>query len=376
MRVAGKPYQPRTVLDARAHGVATAFQELSLVPTLSVAVNLFLPSPDTNRLGVVAMRRLEREAEALLAAHGISDIHPASLVGDLALGLRQRVEIVRALARRPRVLLLDEPTAALSDREWLFAQVATAVARGVAVLYISHKLDEVRRLCRRCVILRNGRKVLDSAVGDMSDDEIFSSMAGRSVVETFTSPPPAIRAGTPALRARTIRGPGVEDISFALAQGEVLGVAGLEGQGQSRFSSRWSACIRCIRERSRWRGFHGRCAPRNSRGGPNRAGAGGAQDRRHLQGSHHGRQRLLARDRPDHPIADHRPKGGATGGGACRAIRRSAGAIPAIWHRGALRRQPAKGGARPRPDDAGAVPAAVRPELAAWMSGPSKASTA
>ena len=234
MRVSGKRYQPRTALDARAHGVATAFQELSLVPTLSVAINLFLPSPDTNRLGVVAIRRLEREAEALLAAHGVSDIPPSALVSDLALGLRQRIEIVRALARRPRLLLLDEPTAALSDREWLFGQIKAAVARDVAVLYISHKLDEVRRLCRRCVILRNGRKVLDSAVSDMSDDEIFSSLAGRSLVETFPRAPSAVRTGTPALRVRALRGPGIEDISFTVAQGEVLGVAGLEGQGQSR----------------------------------------------------------------------------------------------------------------------------------------------
>ena len=234
MRVAGKRYQPRTVLDARAHGVATAFQELSLVPTLSVALNLFLPSPDTNRLGVVAIRRLEREAKVLLAAHGVSDIHPATLVSDLALGQRQRIEIVRALARQPRLLLLDEPTAALSDREWLFAQIHASVARGVAVLYISHKLDEVRRLCRRCVILRNGRKVLDSAVSDMSDDEIFSSLVGRSLVETLPRTPPVIRAGTPALRAGALRGPGIEDVSFTVAQGEVLGVAGLEGQGQSR----------------------------------------------------------------------------------------------------------------------------------------------
>jgi ribose transport system ATP-binding protein len=233
MLVGGTPYHPHTILEARAHGVATAFQELSLVPTLSVAVNLFLPKPAINRFGVVARRRIEREAEAILSAHGIDDIAPATLVGDLSLGVRQRLEIVRAMWRKPRILLLDEPTAALSDREWLFNQVAVAIGRGTSILYISHKLDEIRRLCRRCIILRNGHKVLDAEVAAMSDDEIFSSMAGRSVVETFVGAPSVVRAGAPALRATALRGSGVDDVSFTLAQGEILGVAGLEGQGQS-----------------------------------------------------------------------------------------------------------------------------------------------
>jgi len=233
MLVGGAPYRPTAILEARAHGVATAFQELSLVPTLSVAVNLFLPRPRITRLGMVAIRRVERDAEAILATHGINDISPAALVGDLSLGVRQKVEIVRAMWRQPRILLLDEPSAALSDREWLFEQVATAIGRGMSILYISHKLDEVRRLCRRCVILRNGRKVLDAEVPTMSDDEIFSSMAGRSVVETFVSTPSSVRAGPPALRAAELCGPGLENVSFTLSQGEVLGVAGLEGQGQS-----------------------------------------------------------------------------------------------------------------------------------------------
>ena len=233
MLVGGRPYRPHTILDARAHGVATAFQELSLVPTLSVAVNMFLPKPGIDALGMVARKRIEREAEAILSAHGIDDIAPGTLVGDLSLGVRQRLEIVRAMWRKPRILLLDEPTAALSDREWLFNQVAIAIGRGTSILYISHKLDEIRRLCRRCIILRNGQKVLDAEVAAMSDDEIFSSMAGRSVVETFVRAPSAVRPGAPALRATSLRGSGVDDVGFTLAQGEILGVAGLEGQGQS-----------------------------------------------------------------------------------------------------------------------------------------------
>ncbi|MGH7118050.1 MAG: sugar ABC transporter ATP-binding protein [Acetobacteraceae bacterium] len=233
--LAGAQYRPRNRNDARHAGVATAFQELSLISTLSVALNLFLPEPEVNRAGLVAMRKVEQQAARILAAHGVTDIDPTAIVGELALGQRQRLEIVRAMFRRPHVLLLDEPTAALSDRDWLFDLVADMLAVGTAILYISHKLDEIRRLCRRCVILRNGHKVLDRPVTEMSDDEIFSNMAGRSVVERFVAAPSAVQSGAkPALRVSHFSGDGVEDVSFALMPGEILGVAGLEGQGQAR----------------------------------------------------------------------------------------------------------------------------------------------
>jgi ribose transport system ATP-binding protein len=232
--VNGTAFRPHTIIDANSRGVSTAFQELSLVPTLSVAVNMFLPRPKQNRFGMVSSRALEEQTGKILQEYGVSDIRPSALVGDLPLGMRQRIEIVRALRRQPSVLLLDEPTAALSDREWLFRLVECVQQSGASVLYISHKLDEIRRLCRRCVILRNGRKVLDSQVSAMSDEAIFSSMAGRSVVETFTTTPSAVRAGaSPVLEVKHLVGPGVADISFALAPGEILGVAGLEGHGQS-----------------------------------------------------------------------------------------------------------------------------------------------
>ncbi len=235
IRLAGAPYRPRDINEARRQGVATAFQELSLVPTMSVALNLFLPRPAVRFAVLVARRRLEREAKTLLAEYGITEIDPAAPVADLPLGQRQRLEIVRAMFRRPRLLLLDEPTAALSDRDWLFALIARVLAEGTSVLYISHKLDEIRRLCSRCIILRNGSKVLDRAVADMSDDEIFRNMAGRSAVERFLATPSSVRMEVPpAMRAANLIGEGVDDISFSLQPGEILGVAGLEGHGQSR----------------------------------------------------------------------------------------------------------------------------------------------
>jgi ribose transport system ATP-binding protein len=235
IHIAGQPFRPRGIVDARAHGVSSAFQELSLVPTLSVAANMFLPRPALNRLGLVPRRRIEQEAEQILQAHGVTDISPAALVEDLPLGMRQRIEIVRALWRCPAVLLLDEATSALSDREWLFGLVDRMLQANTSILYISHRLDEIRRLCRRCVILRNGRKVLENEISKMSDEVIFSSMAGRSIVETSTRRSSSALAGaTPVLKVSHLKGPGIDDIGFALAPGEILGVAGLEGHGQSR----------------------------------------------------------------------------------------------------------------------------------------------
>ena len=234
IRLGGRSYRPASVVDAGRLGISTAFQELSLVPSLSVAVNLALPRPHRNAAGLVSGRELRRRAEATLARYGVTDIAPGAIVGQLPLGMRQRVEVVRALARDPSVLLLDEPTSALSDPEWLFGLIDRVLGQGVSILYISHKLDEIRRLCRRCIILRNGRKVLDSALATMTDQDVFTNMAGRSVVETFTRRSSSVREGAPPrLEAKDLAGPQLDRVSFALQPGECLGVAGLEGQGQS-----------------------------------------------------------------------------------------------------------------------------------------------
>ena len=144
--------------------MSTAFQELSLIPTLSVAVNLFLPKPKTNAVRLVSTRAIEAEANAILTQYGIAGL-PSSLWPVICRsGYASAWKSCAPCCRCLEFCLLDEPTAALSDREWLFRLIDAVLARGTSILYITHRLDEVRRLCQRCVILRNGKKVFDAPV--------------------------------------------------------------------------------------------------------------------------------------------------------------------------------------------------------------------
>lgn len=229
----GHPYAPRSLIEARGLGVATAFQELSLVPNLTVAQNLLLPDLPLGPLGLVSFRRvLERGAE-ILTRHGLQRIDPGALVEFLPLAERQRIEIVRAIENASRLLILDEPTAALAETDWLFDRIRLVTTKGVAVLYISHRLAEVREICSEATVLRNGRSIASVGLGQASDDDIFEMMVGRRVNHSARN-----RAARPAdgaaarLSVKGLGGHGLQDISFDLRPGEVLGLAALEGQGQ------------------------------------------------------------------------------------------------------------------------------------------------
>lgn len=232
MQVSGSPYAPRSIEDARRAGLATAFQELSLLPTLSVAENFRLSRPPELRPSLFSPRHSEAFTQAALEEFGVRGVSPRTRLGDLSLGERQRLEIVGALMHRPRLLLLDEPTAALSDREWLFGILDRLLTSGTSVLYISHKLDEIRRLCARVTILRNGQHILTERVEGLSDRDILTQLAGRSLGEVYPLRPETPAAGEPLLEARAIRSDGLRQTSLTLRRGEILGVAALEGQGQ------------------------------------------------------------------------------------------------------------------------------------------------
>ncbi|MBV8368235.1 MAG: ATP-binding cassette domain-containing protein [Candidatus Eremiobacteraeota bacterium] len=231
--IAGEPFEPRSLMDARQAGVATAFQELSLLPNLSVAVNLALPSLVKSFACVASVKANEAAAAAVLAEFGAADIEPGAIVGDLSLAQRQRIELIRAMSLRPQLLVLDEPTAALARPEWLFEAIQRIAADGTAVLFITHRLAEVRRLCARATVLRNGTKIGTVDVAETDDEQIFGMMVGAAPARRLdVHGASRVARPLPTVNVENLTGTSFSPLSFELRSGEILGVAALEGQGQ------------------------------------------------------------------------------------------------------------------------------------------------
>ncbi len=221
--------------DAYRRGVRTAFQELSLVRDLSVAQNILLPDVRRTRL-LPAGRAQARAVTGHLDALGLSWLDPNAVVRNLDLPVRQKIEIARALFHKPQVLLLDEPTASLSggDIDWLAGIIARASGQGGAVVFISHRMPEVRRFCDRLTVLRNGRSVGSGAVADIEDAEVVRMIIGRSLDAAFP-PRPARQATGPVILAAEALAAGkrLRRADFQLRAGEILGVTALQGMGQA-----------------------------------------------------------------------------------------------------------------------------------------------
>lgn len=234
--IAGSPVTLDSPAAARRHGIATAFQELTLVRDLTVTANMLLPTAPRGFFGQLRTREGERLIAEHLAAIGLGDIDPRVEIRDLELAERQKIEIARALFRRPRILLLDEPTSSLLGRDidWLSERIAELRQQAVTIVFITHRLREVRRFCDRLTVLRNGQTIGSTDVASASDDEVIRMIIGRSLASTFPSRPVAgSPAGTPVLAAEAIATGGkLRNASFSLHSGEILGIAGLQGMGQ------------------------------------------------------------------------------------------------------------------------------------------------
>ncbi|MBV9928594.1 MAG: sugar ABC transporter ATP-binding protein [Acidobacteria bacterium] len=233
--IEGRPVHFTSPADALAHGVAMIYQELSLAPHLTVAENIFLGREPLRfrPLGVVAKRELNERAGRLLEDYGFR-IDPRAVVGRLSAAARQLVEIARATAEARRVVVMDEPTSSLTahEAEDLFRLIRDLKGRGLAVVYISHRLEELGEVADRLTVLRDGREVYEGAWGELSQGEIIRHMAGRELKDIF--PPRAAQRGAALLRVEGLTRKGkFEDVTFEARAGEVVGLAGLAGAGRT-----------------------------------------------------------------------------------------------------------------------------------------------
>lgn len=235
--VYGKKVDFQTPLEAQASGIATIYQELLLFPALTVAENIFMGHPPRNRFGGVDWPTMRRKAADLLNSLDIYDLKPAEIVGALSIGNRQRVEIAKALSRDARLLIMDEPTASLTeaDVERLFDIVRKLRERDVGIVYISHRLDEVFELADRVTVLRDGGYVGTKPVAETSRDDLISMMVGRTIDALF--PKKKVPLGDVVLDVERLdRRPLTKDVSFSIKSGEIVGLAGLVGSGRSELA--------------------------------------------------------------------------------------------------------------------------------------------
>lgn len=231
MRMAGEAFAPRNAADAQRRGVAAIYQEPSVFPDLSVAENIYIGHQDRGWL--VDRSSMSRDAEQILATLDI-DIDPRLPAAGLTVAGQQAVEIAKAISLDVRVLIMDEPTAALSAHEVdrLFRQVRRLKDSGVAVLFITHRLEELFEISDRISVFRDGRRISTRPAADVTEDSLVREMVGRDPTEFFARA--AHLEGQVVLRVESLGRQGVfSDISFDLRRGEVLGFAGLVGAGRT-----------------------------------------------------------------------------------------------------------------------------------------------
>ena len=222
--------------DARQLGISTIYQELNLIPHLSAAENIFLGREPARAAGFIDRAAIHRAAAGILNELGVA-FDPRTRVSQLGIAQQQMVEIAKALSLEARILIMDEPTSALTEREIaeLFTRIRTLRAAGVSIVYISHRLEELFEIGDRVTVLRDGKHVGTHSIQDISRQGLIRLMVNRDLTSQF--PKVSAERGEEALRVENLnRNGALHDISFSLRRGEVLGVAGLLGSGRTELA--------------------------------------------------------------------------------------------------------------------------------------------
>lgn len=236
MTLAGKPFAPSGPLAARQAGIAMIYQELNLAPQLSVEDNIML-GQEASSWGLLQRSRQRPKVRQALDWLGHPDLSPDVLAGELSVGAQQLVEIARALVLDAKLIVFDEPTSSLTQRDTarLFDVIRRLKQAGLGIVYISHFLEEIRTICDDYAVLRDGRSVGAGELRDVSEDQIVSLMVGRTVTELFPQVPHT--PGEPLLKLDQLTGRKMpRDASLELRRGEILGLAGLVGAGRTELA--------------------------------------------------------------------------------------------------------------------------------------------
>ena len=237
LEIFGEKKEFRSPSEAIEAGVGIIYQEFNLVPTLSIAENIFLGKEKYTGPGVLTRREMEKESAKVLESLGMSGIDTRKQISELSVAQQQMVEISKVLFNNSSIVVMDEPTAVLTDRETesLFEVMETLKKQGVSIIYISHRLEEVQRMCDRVTVLRDGSviSVLDNSGRDIEKDQIVRYMVGRTLENYYPAHEPVGSSET-ALEVRGLsHGKRFRDISFQLKKGEILGLSGLVGAGRT-----------------------------------------------------------------------------------------------------------------------------------------------
>ncbi|SHK36343.1 monosaccharide ABC transporter ATP-binding protein, CUT2 family [Clostridium cavendishii DSM 21758] len=235
--IEGNEVKVKNIKEAESYGVTIIHQELSVIPNLTVAENIFLGNEKVSKFSRrVDKKMLEERSKLFLDQIGCK-IDPSTLVKDINVGEKQMIEIAKALTKNARIIIMDEPTTALTDVETkhLFNVIESLKKKGIAIIYISHRMEEIFAICDRVEVLRDGRYVGDAKIKDIDNDKLIAMMVGRKIEDQF--PYKEVKKGKVLLEAKNIScKEGVKNASLHVKEGEILGVAGLMGSGRTEFA--------------------------------------------------------------------------------------------------------------------------------------------